>query len=118
MIVIDRLKLVAAVAVVIAGIAGFYYFDELSVLLRAGVVIVGVLAGAGIALTSAPGQAAWEFAKGARLELRKVVWPTRRETIQGTGIVLLMVIVVGLYLWLLDTLLFWVVYDLILKTGA
>lgn len=115
---IDKVKLVAAFAVVVAGIAGFYYFDEMSVLLRAGMVIVGVLAGAAIALTSAQGQAAWEFAKGARLELRKVVWPTRRETIQGTGIVLLMVVVVGLYLWLLDTVLFWVVYDLILKTGA
>jgi len=116
--VIDKVKLVAAAAVVLAGIAGFYYFGELSVLLRAGMVIVGVLAGASIALTSTQGQAAWDFTKGARLELRKVVWPTRRETIQGTGIVLLMVIVVGLYLWILDTVLLWVVYDLILKTGA
>ena len=115
---IDKVKLVAAVAVVLAGIAGFYYFGELSVLLRAGMVIVGIVAGAGIALTSAQGQAAWEFAKGARLELRKVVWPTRRETIQGTGIVLLMVVVIGIYLWILDTALFWVVYDLILKTGT
>lgn len=115
---IDKVKLVAAVVVVIAGLAGFYYFDELSVLLRAGMVIVGVIAGVGIALTSAPGQAAWEFTKGARLELRKVVWPTRRETIQGTGIVMLMVIVVGIYLWILDTALFWVVYDLILNTGT
>jgi len=115
--VIDKVKLVAAVAVVLAGLAGFYYFDELSVLLRAAMVIVGVLAGVGVALTSTQGQAAWEFVKGSRLELRKVVWPTRRETIQGTGIVLLMVIIVGIYLWVLDTVLFWVVYDLILKTG-
>lgn len=115
---IDKVKLVAAIAVVVLGIAGFYYFDELSVLLRAGMVIVAVIAAAGIALTSAPGQMAWEFAKGARLELRKVVWPTRKETIQGTGVVLLMVVIVGIYLWILDTALFWVVYDLILKTGA
>jgi preprotein translocase subunit SecE len=116
--VIDKVKLAAAVALVVAGIAGFYYFDELSVLVRVGMVIVGVVAGAGIALISTPGQAAWEFAKGARMELRKVVWPTRRETVQGTGIVLLMVIIVGIYLWILDTVLFWVVYDLILQTGA
>jgi len=116
--VIDKVKLVGAVAIVVLGIAGFYYFDGLSVLLRAGMVIVAVVAGAGIALTSAPGQVTWEFAKGARLELRKVVWPTRRETIQGTGVVILMVVIVGIYLWLLDTALFWVVYDLILNTGA
>jgi len=116
--VIDKVKLVAAVAVVVLGIAGFYYFEDLSILLRAGMVIVAVIAGAGIALTSAQGQAIWEFAKGARLELRKVVWPTRRETIQGTGVVLLMVVIVGIYLWILDTALFWVVYDLILKTRA
>jgi preprotein translocase subunit SecE len=116
--VIDKVKLVAAVVVVVLGIAGFYYFDELSVLLRAGMVIVAVIAGAGIALTSAQGQKIWEFAKGARLELRKVVWPTRRETIQGTGVVLLMVVIVGIYLWIVDTALFWVVYDLILKTRA
>lgn len=115
---IDKVKLVGAVAIVVLGIAGFYYFDGLSVLLRAGMVIVAVVAGAGIALTSAPGQVTWEFAKGARLELRKVVWPTRRETIQGTGVVILMVVIVGIYLWLLDTALFWVVYDLILNTGA
>jgi len=116
--VIDKVKLVASVAIVVLGIAGFYYFDQLSILLRAGMVIVAVIAGAGVALTSSQGQMAWEFTKGARLELRKVVWPTRRETVQGTGMVLLMVVIVGIYLWILDTALFWVVYDLILKTRA
>lgn len=96
----------------------FYYFGELSVLLRAGMVIVAVVAGLGIALLSTPGQAAWEFAQGARLELRKVVWPTRRETVQTTGMVLLMVVIIGIYLWAMDTLLFWVVYDLVLGTGT
>jgi len=116
--VIDKVKLVASVAIVVLGIAGFYYFDQLSILLRAGMVIVAVITGAGVALTSSQGQMAWEFTKGARLELRKVVWPTRRETVQGTGMVLLMVVIVGIYLWILDTALFWVVYDLILKTRA
>ena len=87
-------------------------------LLRAGMVVVTVIAGLGVALLSTPGQAAWEFAKGARLELRKVVWPTRRETVQGTGMVLLMVILIGIYLWIMDTLLFWVIYDLVLGTGT
>ncbi|MDJ0955327.1 MAG: preprotein translocase subunit SecE [Arenicellales bacterium] len=115
---IDKVKLAAAVLIVVLGLAGFYYFDEQSVLLRAGMVIVAVVAGLAVALLSAPGQAAWEFAKGARLELRKVVWPTRRETVQGTGMVLLMVILIGIYLWIMDTILFWVIYDLVLGTGT
>ena len=114
---IDKVKLAAAVLIVVLGLAGFYYFDEQSVLLRAGIVIVAVIAGLAVALLSTQGQAAWEFAKGARLELRKVVWPTRRETVQGTGMVLLMVILIGIYLWIMDTVLFWVIYDLVLGTG-
>lgn len=102
----------------VAGVAAFYYFEEQSVLLRAGVVVVGVIGGLVVALLSKPGQAAWEFAKGARLELRKVVWPTRRETAQSTGIVLLMVILIGIYLWAVDSILFWVIYDLVLRIGA
>jgi len=112
--VIDRLKLAAAVLVVIAGIAAFYYFSDMSVLVRALMVIVSVIAALGISLTSEPGQAAWEFAKGSRLEVRKVVWPERRETVQTTLVVLSLVIVVGIYLWLLDAMIFWVIYELVL----
>jgi len=112
--VIDKLKLAAAGLAVIAGIAAFYYFSDMSVLVRALMVIVSVIAALGIVLTSEPGQAAWEFAKGSRLEVRKVVWPERRETVQTTLVVLGLVIVVGLYLWLLDAVMFWVIYDLVL----
>ncbi len=115
---IDKLKLAAALLVVAVGIAAFYYFSEMSILLRAGMVIIAVIGGLSVALLSTQGKAAWEFAKGARLELRKVVWPTRRETVQTTGMVLLMVVIVGIYLWIMDTLLFWVVYDLVLGTGT
>ena len=111
---IDKLKLAAAALAVIAGIAAFYYFSDMSVLVRALMVIVSVIAALGIVLTSEPGQAAWEFAKGSRLEVRKVVWPERRETVQTTLVVLGLVIVVGLYLWLLDAVMFWVIYDLVL----
>ena len=104
--------------IVVAGIAVFYYLQDQSVLLRAGIVIVSVIAGLAVALFSTPGQEAWEFAKGSRLEVRKVVWPTRRETIQATIVVMVMVVIVGLYLWLLDTVLFWVVYGLVLGTSG
>lgn len=110
----DKLKLVAAALVVIAGIAVFYVFDGGSALLRTGIFIVSVIAGAGIAFTSGPGRAAWQFAVGTKAEVRRVIWPTRRETIQGTMIVIALVIMIGLYLWLLDVLSLWAVYDLIL----
>ena len=113
--VMDKLKLTAAAVLIIVGIAAFYYFEGQSILLRAGMVILSVVAALGIGLTSIPGQAAWEFAKGSRLEVRKVVWPTRRETVQGTLLVMVMVVLIGLYLWLLDIALFWVIYDLVLK---
>jgi preprotein translocase subunit SecE len=60
---------------------------------------------AAIALQTAPGRALWEFIADARMEVRKVVWPTRQETIQTTLIVMAMVVVVGLVLWLFDTIL-------------
>ena len=64
-----------------------------------------------------PGQLAWQFAVGTRAEVRKVVWPTRKETVQATLVVIVMVIIVGLYLWLLDVFSFWAIYDLILRAS-
>ena len=110
----DKLKLVAAALVVMGGIAVFYVFDDMSVLLRTGIFILGLIAGAGVAFTSTPGRNAWQFAVGTKAEIRRVVWPTRRETIQGTMVVIVLVILIGLYLWLLDVLSLWAVYDLIL----
>ena len=116
---LDKLKLTAAALIVIAGISVFYGFGDASLLLRTALVIGSVIAAAAVSLTSTQGQAAWQFAVGARTEVRKVVWPTRRETVQGTLVVILMVIVIGIYLWLLDTLSFWVIYDMLLgvRTG-
>ena len=111
---LDKLKLTGAMLVIVAGIAVFYWFGDTSVLFRAGIVIISVIAAAGLALTSSPGQAAWQFAVGSRTEVRKVVWPSRRETAQGTLVVIVMVVVFGIYLWMLDTLSFWVIYDLFL----
>ena len=113
---IDKVKIFAAVLIVIAGIYGFYYFAEQHALVRAGAVLASVIAAAVIVLTSTQGQAAWEFAKGARLEVRKVVWPTRKETVQATIVVIALVIVIGLILWLVDAILFFAIYDIILGT--
>ena len=115
---VDNLKLIAAVVVIIAGIAVFYAFGDMSALLRALIVVVSVVVAGGIALTSTPGKNAWQFTIGTRAEIRKVIWPSRRETMQSTLVVILMVLVVGIYLWMLDALSFWAIYDLVLGIGS
>ena len=102
---LDTAKLVAAAAIVIAALWGFYFFAEYSLLLR--VVLLLALSGgaAAIALTSVPGRQLWRFAIDARMEVRKVVWPTRQETIQTTLIVMVMVLILGILLWLFDMVL-------------
>ena len=82
--IIDKVKVLGAVFIVVAGVAAFYTLDGSSQLLRVGLLIVSIIAAVGVALLSTPGQDAWEFAKGARGEIRKIVWPTRRDTVQST----------------------------------
>ena len=115
---VDNLKLIAAVVVIIAGITVFYVFDDMSALLRALIVVLSVVVAAGIALTSTPGRNAWQFTIATRAEIRKVIWPSRRETMQSTLVVILMVLVVGIYLWMLDALSFWAIYDVVLGLGS
>jgi len=111
---VDKVKLLGAVLLVILGVVAFYYFAEQSLIVRILAVVAGVIAGAALALTTAPGQATWEFATSARTEVRKVVWPTKRETVQATIIVVIMVIFVAILLWIIDSIAFKVIYDWIL----
>jgi preprotein translocase subunit SecE len=104
---IDTFKLMTAVLVLLAGVVGFYYFEEESQLLRVlGMLAVAVVAFL-IAATSDVGKRSLGFVKDARVEVRKVVWPTRQETIQTTIAVLFMVVLVAIMLWLFDMLLGW-----------
>jgi preprotein translocase subunit SecE len=102
---LDTVKLVVSGIMLIAGIWAFYYFAAYSLLLR----VIGLLVIAGgaaaIALTSDPGRQLWRFALDSRMEVRKVVWPSRQETMQTTLIVVVMVFIIGLVLWLFDTIL-------------
>jgi preprotein translocase subunit SecE len=98
----DRIKLVVAVLALAAGIGGYYYLADKTLLLRV-VVLLGALAVAvAIAMQTELGRAAWEFTKESRQELRKVVWPSRKETTQMTLVVVAMVVIVSIFLWLVD----------------
>ncbi len=105
----DTFKLVLAVVVLLAGIAGFYYFEAEALLYR----VLGLLAFVIVALlfvySTQLGQSIVGFAREARAEVRKVVWPTRQETVQTTLMVLVTVILIGIFLWLVDMFLVWAV---------
>jgi len=105
--VIDVVKLVFSVSFVIAGLAGFYYFSEFPLLYRVLGLVAVVLVAMVMALTSTTGRNFSAFVREARQEVRKVVWPSRQETVQTALTVFAMVFVVGLILWLFDMFLFW-----------
>ena len=101
----DTFKLVIAIAVLLAGIAGFYFYADASLLYRVlGLVALAIVAVA-IALTTSTGQSIVSFGREARAEVRKVVWPTRQETVQTTLMVVVAVIILGIFLWLIDMML-------------
>ncbi len=113
----DKAKLALAAGVFLAGVVGFYLLEGQSDLIRViGMVAVAAVAIA-IAMTSQPGRTFWAFAREARQELRRVVWPTRQESIQTTLIVLVMVFIVGLLLWLMDMFFMWGVGALVRPGG-
>ena len=111
---VDKAMLVAAVLALLAGIVGFHSLAEASVWARAGALIAGIVVALVVALLSQSGRRFIGFSQHAIDETRKVVWPTRKETIQTTLIVFAFVLVMAIFLWFADKLLEWVLYDLIL----
>ena len=105
--VVDTAKLALAIVVVLVGLVAYYYFANSSTLLRVLGVIAGLAIGAVVALTSLQGRVLVKFVQGARIELNKVVWPTREETIQTTLVVLVVALFGGVFFWLLDLFLLW-----------
>jgi preprotein translocase subunit SecE len=103
----DTVKLVAAIAILVGSVFGYYYYASASALLRAVGVFVGFVVAVAIAFQSAQGQTLWRFIQGSRVEMRKVVWPTREETVQTTIIVLVFATIMGVFFWLLDLSLLW-----------
>ena len=109
----DKIKIVAALALLAAGIAGFYYLGDSLMIIRVAAVLAGVAAGSVVFLTSQPGKQFYEYAQESIAETKKVVWPTRKETLQTTGVVSAFVIVMALFLWMVDASLLWVVKKLL-----
>jgi preprotein translocase subunit SecE len=112
---IDKLKLAVGVALLVAGIWAYYWLGEgTALVLRILAVVAGVAAGAAVAWFSEPGRQFGVFATEAVAEVKKVVWPTRKETMQTTAAVFAFVVVMAVFLWVSDKTLEWVLYDLIL----
>ena len=98
----DTALMMLSVIVLIAGIVAFYWYDELALPFRVAMVAAGVAAGAGLMWFTWYGREFWQFAQAARIELRKVVWPEREETIKTTYVVFGFAVLMGLFFWLLD----------------
>jgi preprotein translocase subunit SecE len=110
----DKAKLAIAGALVIGALAGFYLLGRQGPLMQWGALIVGLLASAVVFATSESGKQFVAFSRDSWKEVKKVVWPTRKETIQMTMYVIAFSVVTALFLWLSDKTLEWVFYDLIL----
>jgi preprotein translocase subunit SecE len=98
----DTALMMLSVVALMAGIVAFYWYDELALPFRVAMVVAGLAAGAGLMWFTWYGREFWQFAQAARIELRKVVWPERDETVKTTYVVFGFAVVMGLFFWLLD----------------
>ena len=110
---LDSLKWIVVALLVAAGVVGNSYYSDQSLLYRVLALLVVAAIAAFVALQTAKGKRFFDMFKEAKAEIRKVVWPTRQETIQTTGIVVVVVLFVGLLLWGIDSLLSWLVSGVI-----
>jgi preprotein translocase subunit SecE len=110
----DKAKLVGAAALVVAALAAFYLLGKQGQIAQWGALLVGLAAAVAVFFSSEPGKELVAFGRDAWREVRKVVWPSRKEATQMTLYVFAFVVVMALFLWLTDKTLEWVFYDLIL----
>ncbi|SIT70712.1 protein translocase subunit secE/sec61 gamma [Ectothiorhodosinus mongolicus] len=110
---LDTAKLVVAVALLVGGVFTFYWFSDASTLLRVVGLLAFVAVAVGIIFTTGMGRNLAGFLGESRTEVRKMVWPTRVETLQSTLVVLAATIVVAIFLWLIDMLLGWTIREFI-----
>jgi preprotein translocase subunit SecE len=110
----DKAKVGAAIALVIAALAAFYILSKQGQVAQWGALIVGLIAAVAVFLTSEPGKEFIAFGRESVKETKKVVWPSRKESVQMTAYVFGFVVIMAIFLWLTDKTLEWVFYDLIL----
>ena len=111
--ILDIIKLLFAAGVLVGGLYSYYYFLEVPLPLRVLMVLGGLAAGITVAMTSTQGQRLWAFIQGARIEIRKVVWPTRQETTQTSIAVFVFTLIMALFFWGLDSFLLWLTRTLV-----
>ncbi len=112
---VDMAKMAVAGLLVAAGIWGYYWLGDSMLVLRVLSVLAGLAAGLAVGWFTAPGRQFGVFAGEALTEVKKVVWPTRKETMQTTAAVFAFVVAMALFLWITDKTLEWVVYELLLR---
>ena len=111
---VDKAKLAGAAALVVGALAAFYLLTKQGQLAQWGALLLGLAAATAVFFASEPGKELFAFGRDAWREVRKVVWPSRKEAIQMTAYVFGFVALMALFLWLTDKTLEWVFYDLIL----
>jgi preprotein translocase subunit SecE len=104
---LDKAKLAVAIILIVGGIFAYYWFENQSIWLRTAYVLIGTVAALALAWQTRIGHATLSFIMSSRNEVRKMVWPTRQETVQTTLFVMVTVLAVGVFMWLLDLALFW-----------
>ncbi|RAP97282.1 preprotein translocase subunit SecE [Burkholderia cepacia] len=110
----DKLMLALGVLLVLAGFVGFFWLANQQWYVRGAALAVGIIVGVAVGLMSAPGKSLIAFAKDSYKEVRKVVWPTRKEATQTTLVVFGFVLVMAIFLWLSDKSIEWVIFSAIL----
>jgi preprotein translocase subunit SecE len=110
----DKAKLAGAVVLLLASIVAFYYLGKQDLWVRVGALLVLLAAAVALFFTSESGRQLIGFSRDSVKEVKKVVWPTRKEAVQMTGYVFAFVFVMALFLWLTDKTLEWALYDLVL----
>jgi preprotein translocase subunit SecE len=113
----DKIKLGLAALIVLAGMVGYYYLSTSPLVVRLLVLLAGVVLGGVVGWTSEPGKRFFAYTQDAIAETKKVVWPSRKETVQTTGVVVAFVIVMALFLWVVDASLVWLVKILVGREG-
>ena len=111
---LDVIKLAIAAAVIVGGLYSYYYYEfDLALPVRVLIVLGGTGFGIAIGMTSTQGQRLWQFIQGSRVEIRKVVWPTRQETTQTAIAVFVFTLIMAVFFWLLDSGLLWLTRRLV-----